>query len=111
MNPGSPLSGTLRYTGTLAGGGTITANGLPITMIESSGADIRALYVRRKDFASAGLTYETEFSETLTSWARGTVPPTVLADDGTCLIVSESYPSLVGGSPRHFVRVRVTLAP
>ena len=77
----------------------------------ANGVDFRALYVRRKDYATAGLTYATEFSATLSSWATSAAVPTLLADDGTYQVVSVPYPPLVGGKKARFFRVRVTQAP
>jgi hypothetical protein len=106
-DPTNALSGrsALIYTGTFAGSGTVTATGQPITRIE--GSDHRALFVRRDDYAAAGLTYTVEFSPDLATWTASTDTPTVLADNGTVQIVSVPYPAFIG---RHFVRVRI-LAP
>ena len=105
--------GPLQYGGTFAGNGIIWANGQPITMLEpiANGVDFRALYVRRKDYASTGLTYSTEFSATLSTWATSTDTPIVLADDGTFQIVSVPYPPFVSGKKARFFRVRVTYSP
>ncbi len=109
-NPASTAGGLapLRYTGTFAGGGVITATGQPVTLIE--GSDIRAVFVRRKDHLTAGLTYTAQFSATLASWHDSTATPAVLADDGTWQIVSVPYPALVGGQVPHYFRVSVTTA-
>ena len=113
LNPNGPGSGTLVLNGTFAGGGSITANGQPITMMQptANGVDFRALYVRRKDYAAAGLGYATEFSGTLASWATSGAIPAVLADDGTYQIVSVPYPPLVAGKMGRFFRVRITQTP
>ena len=97
-------SGALVYTGTFAGGGSIGATGMPIPRIE--GADARALFVRRKDFSTAGLTYVVEFSSDLSGWQASADTPAVLADDGTNQIVSVPFPAgfIAGG----FFRVRVS---
>jgi len=105
MDPNSAASGPLVYTGTFAGGGSITATGQPITRTE--GADRRALFVRRKDYANAGLTYAVRFSSDFSVWLDSTATPTVLADDGTHQIVSVPFPA--GFTASGFFGVRVSL--
>ena len=106
-------TGPLLYTGTFAGGGGVTAKGQPITRMESAGngIDFRALFVRRKDYATAGLTYTPQFSGDLLTWLPSATPPTVLADDGTHQIVSIPYPPFVGGKKARFFKISVTIAP
>ena len=103
IHPVTGGPGTLQYTGTLAGGGTISGSGQPLTLME--GADIRALFIRRKDYAAAGLTYTPRFSADLTTWEDNATVPTVLADDGTHQIVSVPFPA--GLAAGGFFRVRV----
>ena len=107
MNPSSGASGALVFNGTFGAGGTIGSAGQPVTRTE--GADMRALFVRRKDYANAGLTYAVQFSGDLSGWQNSTDTPAVLADDGTNQIVSVPYPA--GFTAGGFFRVRVTLAP
>ena len=113
IHPVTGTSAALKYTGTLAGGGTITAPGMPVPRLEPTvnTVDFRALYVRRKDYATAGLTYVVEFSAALSTWSASAVTPTVLADDGTNQIVSVPFPAFPGGMTQGFFRVNVTLAP
>ena len=108
-NPASTVSGLapLQYSGTFAGSGVITATGQPVTLIE--GSDIRAVFVRRKDYLTAGLTYTPQFSATLTSWYDSTTIPSILADNGTWQIVSVPYPALAGAQVPHYFRIGVTL--
>ena len=110
-NPANAANGlkSLQYTGTFAGSGVITATGQPITLFE--GSDIRAVFVRRKDYIAAGLTYTPRFSATLASWDNSVTVPTVLGDDGTWQIVSVPYPALVGGQVPHFFSLSLTLSP
>jgi hypothetical protein len=109
MNPaGTALP--LVFNGTLAGGGTIGATGLPVTWME--GTDCRALFIVRKDAAAAGLTYTPQFSADLTTaWQTSAAPPVVLADDGTNQILSVPYPSPMVTQGMGFFHVNVTLAP
>lgn len=105
ISPSVAGTGSLQYTGTLAGSGTIASTGTPITRQE--GTDLRALFVRRKDYATVGLTYTVQFSAGLSSWQDSTDTPTVLADDGTNQIVSVPYPA--GLTASGFFRISVTL--
>ena len=110
MKPGS--AGGLVYTGTFAGGGSIAATGTPITMSYiTNPADVRALFVRRKDYVAAGLTYTVQFSPGVTSWSNSADTPAVLADDGLNQIVSVPYPALLIGAGVAFFRVQVSIAP
>ena len=113
MDPNGTASGPLIFNGTFGVGGTIGANGQPITMMEPTthGVDFRALYVRRKDYASAGLAYSTEFSATLLTWSASIATPIVLADDGNYEIVSVPYPVFLSGKKTRFFRVRITQSP
>ena len=111
MVPGA--SGALVFNGSLGAGGTIGANGLPAAWLEMAGGgtDVRALFVRRKNAAAAGLTYGVAFSAALSTWNTSADVPAVLADDGMYQIVSVPFPApFVAGGLGYF-RVSVTLAP
>lgn len=115
VDPVTGGSGPLQYGGTFAGNGMIVATGQPITIFEPTtfGIDFRMLFVRRKDYLAAGLTYIPQFSGDMVAniWANGMVAPSVLADDGTLQIVSVPYPPFVGSKKARFSRLTVTLAP
>lgn len=65
----------LAYT---ANGSVVTA-GKPVAInLNASGVDYRAVFLRRKNHAAAGLTYTVQFSADLASWVDSTVIPTVL---------------------------------
>ncbi|MCE9609915.1 MAG: hypothetical protein K8R23_06870 [Chthoniobacter sp.] len=112
-NPTTSTTGPLRYNGTFAGSGTITATGQPITKFEdgASGLEFRALFVRRTNYAAAGLTYTPQFSGDLSTWEASGTQPTVLADDGTYQIVSVPYPAFVGGKMARFFKLSVSISP
>ncbi|MCX6856057.1 MAG: choice-of-anchor D domain-containing protein, partial [Verrucomicrobia bacterium] len=114
-NPQVGSSGppSLSYSGSFAGGGSIAVKGQPKPQFESkpNGVDFRALYVRRKDHATAGLTYTVQFSANMSDWQSSSVTPTVLADDGTHQIVSVPYLSFVAGRKVKFFKVAVTITP
>ena len=99
----------LQYIGTLAGGGTIGQTGQPISLFE--GANHCALWVRRKDYASAGLNYTPQFSADMSTWTASASTVTVLADDGTNQIVCVPYPAADVGHQGWFFRVSVGLGP
>lgn len=105
--------GALEYTGTFAGSGAVTRTGEPVAVFENitGGVDFRALFVRRKDHSSVGLTYTPQFSGDLVTWQDGTVVPTVLADDGAHEVVSVPYPFFVNGKKARYFRIAVSLAP
>ena len=113
INPVTGGAGGLQYAGTFAGSGTITAPGLPVTMVESAGngVDFRALFVRRKDYVTAGLTYTPQFSADMSAWQNSAAVPAVLADDGVNQIVSVPYPVFIAGKKARFFRVSVALVP
>lgn len=103
--------GPLQYSGTLAGGGTVVAPGLPVTLIETivTGADMRAVYSRRNDYAAAGLTITPQFSNDLVTWEPSPAPPVILADDGTAQIVSVTYTRILSnGKKAAFFRLNVS---
>lgn len=104
--------GLLQTTGGLAGG-ALVSTGQPITMFGpiASGTDFRAVFIRRKDYIAAGLTYTPQFSADLVNWVNSAAIPTVLADDGTYQAVSVPYPFFVGGKKARFFRIAVTISP
>ena len=114
-NPGSSATGSpaLIYTGTFAGNGTLALPGQPITRFEPSfnNVDFRAVFIRRKDYLAAGLTYTPQFSANLVNWQDSAAAPTVLADDGTWQVVSVPYPRAIAGRKARFFRILVNLAP
>ena len=58
------------------------------------------------------MTCSVEFSNaSLGIWVLSAVVPTMLADDGTCQILSVPYPGIVAGKKVCFFPVRVDIAP
>ena len=108
---GSSGLANLSYNGTLGSGGTIGLPGLPIQIVESipNSVDFRMLFMRRKDYAAAGLTYTPQFSEDLTTWHDSPAVPAILADDGTYQIVSVPYTRFFGAKKLRFARLVVTM--
>ena len=89
-DPSVSSSGSIAYVN----GGAITANGQPTTSI--NGVDFRAVFGRRKDYVSAGLTYTVQFSADLgTNWVNSTDTPAVLASDAIMDAVSVPYPFFI----------------
>ena len=112
----SPITGgpgALQYAGTFAGNGAITATGLPVTMLEIAGnvADLRALFVRRKNYAMESVSYTPQFSADLSTWQNSGAVPAVLADDGVNQIVSVPWPTFSGENSARFFRISVSLVP
>jgi hypothetical protein len=107
-NPGSG-AGSLSFGGSLSGGASITTTGGPVIAIENGSPC--ALFIRRKDYATAGLSYVPSFSANLSLW-EASGAPTVVADNGTYELICVPYPaSLTGGAVPKFFRVEINLAP
>lgn len=81
--------------------GDVTASGIPILMDFDPAAtttDYRAVFARRKNHASFGLNYSTQFSADLRVWTTSGTTPTVLTgaeSAGDMEAVSVPYPSTV----------------
>ena len=95
--------------------GNLTSPGMPT--IENPGGGFNAVFARRKDFASSGLTYTVEFSADLSSWTSsntGLQVVTGAGNPGDYEAVSVPFPSNVplqaGGTaaPSYF-RVQVSM--
>ena len=115
VNPTTGGSGALAYTGTF-NGPLLTdpiTTGQQSTKVEPSatGVDFRGLFVRRKDAASAGLTYTPQFSPDMVTWQDSAATPIVFADDGVNQIVSVPYPVFIAGKKARFFRINVTINP
>jgi hypothetical protein len=110
LNSSGP--GPLVTTGGLAGG-ALVSTGQPVTMFGPipTGTDFRAVFIRRKDYAAAGLTYTPQFSANLSTWVSSAAVPTVLADDGTHQAVSVPYPFFIAGKKARFFRIQVSISP
>lgn len=98
--------------------GAVIHPGPPMIMDFSTGGGdaYRAVFARRKDQQSAGLTYTVQFSADLTHWNDSSDAPTVLtgsSNPADVEAVSIPYPDLVpvsGGSGKPaFFRVRVSM--
>ncbi|MES2709580.1 MAG: choice-of-anchor D domain-containing protein [Verrucomicrobiota bacterium] len=106
---GSSGAASLEYTGTAAGGGILKATGQPVLLPGNEG--LLGLYVRRKDYAEAGLTYAPQFSSDLITWTDIAAIPVVMADNGADQILSVPCPPPSAGKTNQFFRVKVTIAP
>ena len=91
--------------------GVLIAHGAPAVFTTpdgQGGVNLFALFGRRKDASTVGLTYSVEFSETLTAWTVSSVTPTVIAQDSEIEAVVIPFPQIKSYPPRIFFRVRVT---
>lgn len=70
-----------------------------------------AEFIRRSDYAAAGLAYTVEFSVKLKTWETYQGTPVVLATDGTHEVVGIAYPILSDGARAKFFRVTAGMAP
>ena len=77
--------------------GVVTGHGQPTTSITNieNGVDFRAVFGRRKDYVTAGLTYTVQFSAGLDIWVNSTDTPNILATDTTIDAVSVPYPFFI----------------
>jgi hypothetical protein len=91
-------------------GNSVTKRGSPIVTVGTNGTtvDPNAVFCRRKDAASVGLTYTIQFSSDLGTWVTSTVTPTVIADDGEYEVVKVHYPFSVNGRKAQFFHVVVS---
>lgn len=112
-SPSTSSSAPVQFSGTFAGGVTLTQPGQPVAAHESKpdGTDYRAVFVRRTDHEAVGLTYTVKFSADLVTWQTSTVTPTILGSDGTHEAVSVPYPLFIGGKKARFFTVGVDAAP
>ena len=104
-DPKVSSAGALAVNGT-----TIVRHGSPTSIAVangSGGVDRLAAFVRRKDFAAAGLTYTTQFSNDMATWTTSFASPTVLAQDGEIEVLTVPYPPLPDGKQASFFRVIV----
>lgn len=76
LDPTSGANGKLAYTEN----GSIQQAGPPtLELISDAGSDVfSAVFLRRKDYEAAGLSYNVEFSANLNHWTRSPIPPTVV---------------------------------
>jgi hypothetical protein len=113
LNPTVPGGPALQWNGTFSGGGNITSDGLPIVAQETTGGTtvVRALFIRRSDYASAGLIYTPQFSPAgLTGWQTSTDTPTILSDNGMYQLLSLPFPASINGMSAGFFRIQISLA-
>ena len=103
-DPSQSSGGAVQWNGS-----TLLAAGQPVPYATTglTGFTFRAVYSRRKNFVTAGLSYTVEFSADLATWKSSTATPSVLADDGEIQVVSVPYPFFVNGKKATFFRVKV----
>lgn len=109
--PGSGSSGSAQagYTGTFSTA-NLTSPGQPAARFEASanGVDNRAVFTRRADHATLGITYTVRFSADLISWEDSTATPAVLDTEGGIQLVSVNYPLFVRGKRARFFSILIT---
>ncbi len=114
-DPTSPLRRTLQWTD----GGPLTRAGLPVLMklpVQAGPDAFHAVFVRRKDYQAAGLSYAVQFSADLAAWTPVNTGLAVEGENatGTMEVVSIPFPGSVplqGGlqsAPPQFFRVAVS---
>jgi uncharacterized repeat protein (TIGR02543 family) len=114
-DPTSPLRRSLQW----ADGGPLTQAGLPVLMklpVQGAPDAFHAVFVRRKDYQAAGLTYTVYFSADLKAWTAENTGLFLEGENaaGTMEVLSIPYPEevpLQGGqqsAPPKFFRVGVS---
>jgi len=81
-------------------GGNVTNPGSPIAqnVAPGGGVDYRAVFGRRKNYVTAGLSYTVQFSADMINWTTSTATPTVLTgpeNPGDIEAVSVPYPFFI----------------
>jgi hypothetical protein len=70
-----------------------------------------AVFGRRKDYLTAGLTYTVQFTAGLDQWSNSATTPTVIASDGVIDAVRVPFPTAVaspsGPKKPYFFRVQI----
>lgn len=87
--------------------------GLPFLTTDTEGEIEQryAVFLRRKDYVSEGLTYTPEFSADLELWEPGLAAPEIIAQDDEFEVLQVPFPAAVDGLEPRFFQVEVTLSP
>ena len=91
--------------------GVVTVRGQPVIRL-TNGVNHQAVFGRRQDYLTAGLTYTVQFSADLRHWVSSADIPTGLASDAEIDAVGVAYPPLIatpsGEAKPQFFRVSVS---
>jgi hypothetical protein len=68
---------------------------------------MRAVFRRRKDRDTVGLSYQVEFSSDLSDWALSESSPSIISEDGTFEQVGLQFPILPNGKQSRFFRIQL----
>ncbi len=102
---------TVNFTGSLSYSPSVVP-GQPV--LQENGGIWYAVFARRTDYLTAGLTYTVQFSSALSSWEATATAPTLLATDGTIDVVRVPFLNFVdingpnGPQKPTFFRVQVS---
>jgi hypothetical protein len=104
-NPTTSSSGPIAFSE-----GNVTAPGQPVLQVESG--VYYAVFGRRVDHQTAGVTYTVQFSTGINQWSTSATLPTVIATDGTIEAVRVRFPNFVttpsGPKKPTFFRVQIS---
>lgn len=80
-----------------------------VEAVTGSGAveAMRAVFRRRKDRVTAGLSYQVEFSSDLSDWTLSESSPSIISEDGTFEQVGLQFPILPNGKQSRFFRIQL----
>ncbi len=87
-NPTTSSSGPIAFSE-----GNVTTPGQPVLQVEAG--VYYAVFARRVDHLTAGVTYTVQFSAGLNQWSTSMTAPTVIATDGTIDAVRIRFPNFV----------------
>ena len=91
--------------------GVITQLGQPAMSVTNTatGVDFKAVFGRRQDYLTAGLTYTVQFSADLVTWQSSTATPAVVATADGMDAVTVRYPFFLStGEKAQYFRVQVS---
>jgi hypothetical protein len=77
----------------------------------TNGTNFTAVFARRKNYVTAGLTYTVRFSGDLFGWDDNTATPTVIADDGEIQAVSIPFPGFLNGDQSGYFQLLISHTP
>jgi hypothetical protein len=99
---------------TVTNGSSFTVGTQVVNLQFSGGTQYNGRFVRRKDYAAAGLTYTPQFSADMVTWQNSSATPTTVATSSSspCEVVQIPYLQFLsnGKKARHF-RMTVSITP
>lgn len=103
-DPQSSGTGTIVYSG-----GVLVTHGQPLPVVTNipNSVDYRVIFSRRRDYQSAGLRYQVQFSPDLLAWTTSAVIPLSVAQDAEYEAVGVQWPFFINGRKARFFRILI----